>query len=557
MVQYPPTQEVDFLVIGSGAAGGIMAKELSVAGFSVVVLEQGSWGAYGHEQDYNKDELLNMFPPTPADHLMSDPVVRQPNTFRRNDKEKAVRGTHSYGCVVGGGTVTYGGSSWRHLPYEFNEATHVGTIAGTGLADWPVSYAEMEPYYTKAEWEIGIAGLRVDSPFFAPMSKPYPVAPQPLKASGALFKVAAEKLGVTVVPNVAAIITEPYQGRAACVNCGMCSGFGCQVKARSSSAVTMFPIALNTGRCEIRVNSYVREISVDKRGRVTGAIYFDAQKQEVFQKAKVIVLSANGSESPRLLLLSKSALFPEGLANSSGIVGKYLMSGNISGATGVFEHPLNEFKGCVTGAAILDYVHTDPKRGFYGGGRMTARGQQSPIQYGLGGPHDAPSWGAGYKKALREQANRKMTITNFITQLPLETNRVDLDPDLKDAWGLPAMRITTTSHPDDFKSMEFFKQKSVEILQAAGATTVWPEPISDTRGGAHSRGTCRMGKDPKTSVVDKWHRAHDVPNLFIVDGSSMVTGGRNHPTMTIQALAFRAAEHLVEEAKRGGLSTIG
>jgi len=557
MVQYSPTKEVDFIVIGSGAAGGIMAKELSVAGFSVVVLEQGSWGAYGHEQDYSKDELLNMYPPTLADHLMSDPLVRQPNTFRRNDKEKAVRGNHSYGCVVGGGTVTYGGSSWRHLPYEFSEATHVGTIAGSGLADWPVTYAEMEPYYTKAEWEIGIAGLRIDSPFFAPMSKPYPVKPQPLKASGALFKVAAGKLGLTVVPNVAAIITEPYQGRAACINCGMCSGFGCQVRARSSSAVTVFPIAVKTGRCEIRVNSYVREISVDDKGRVTGAIYFDAEKKEVFQKAKAVVLSANGTESPRLLLLSKSSLFPDGLANSSGMVGKYLMSGNISGASGLFDHPLNEFKGCVTGAAILDYVHTDPKRGFYGGGRMTARGQQSPIQYGLGGPHDAPSWGAEFKKALKEQANCKMTITNFVTQLPVETNRVDLDPDLKDAWGLPAMRITITSHPDDFKSMEFFRQKSVEILEAAGATTVWSEPVTDTRGGAHGRGTCRMGNDPKTSVVDKWHRAHDVPNLFVVDGSSMVTGGRNHPTMTIQALAYRAAEHLVKEAKRGNLSSVG
>jgi choline dehydrogenase-like flavoprotein len=553
MKQFTPTTEVDFVVIGSGAGGGVMAKELSVAGFSVVVLEQGGWGAYGHEQDYNKDELLNRYPAA-ADRLMSDPS-RQRNTFRRNDKEKATAGNHNYGCVVGGGTVTYGASSWRHLPYEFNEATHEGTIAGSGLVDWPISYAELEPYYTKAEWEIGISGQRINSPFFAPMSKPYPVVPQPLKASGALFGVAASKLGLTVVPNVAAIITEPYQGRSACINCGMCSGFGCQVKARSSSAVTVLPVAEKTGRCEIRANSYVREISVNSSGKVTGAVYFDAQNREIFQRAKAVVLAANGTETPRLLLLSKSAQFPDGLANSSGVVGKYLMSGNGGGATGLFEHPLNEFKGCVTGAAILDYVPSDPKRGFYGGGRMTARGQQSPIQYGLGGPHDAPSWGAGYKKALIEQANKKLTITNFITQLPVETNRVDLDPEVKDVWGLPAMRITMTSHPDDFKSMEFFKQKSVEILQAAGATSVWSEAVSDSRGGAHSRGTCRMGNDPKTSVVDKYHRAHDVPNLFIVDGSSFVTGGRNHPTMTISALAFRAAEHLVRAAKKGDLRT--
>jgi choline dehydrogenase-like flavoprotein len=552
MIMYKPGTEVDFIVIGSGAAGGIMAKELSVAGFSVVVLEQGGPGAYGHERDYNKDELLNMYPSSAADRLMSDPKL-QVNTFRRNENESAEPGNSRYGCVLGGGTVTYGGSSWRHLPYEFNEATHEGTIAGTGLADWPITYDELEPYYTKAEWEMGISGLRVDSPLFAPMSKPYPVPPLPLKSSGALLKVAAAKMGLTVVPNVAAILSQSYQGRSGCISCGMCSGFGCQVKARSSSAVTMLPIAEQTGRCEIRTHSYVREISVDSKGRVTGAVYFDAQKNEIFQKAKAVVLSANGLETPRLLLLSKSAQFPDGLANSSGVVGRYLMAGSFSNANALFENPLNEYKGIVSGAAILDFVPNDSKRGFYGGGRMTARGQEEPIQYGLQGPHDAPKWGAAYKKALHEQANRKMVISSFITQLPLETNRVDLDPDVKDAWGLPAMRITSTSHPNDFQCMEFFRKKSMEILEAAGAKTVWAEPVADSRGGAHSRGTCRMGNDPKTSVVDKYNRAHDVPNLLVVDGSSLVTGGRNHPTMTIQALAFRAADHLIQAAKSGNV----
>src|SRR3954469_20762888 len=187
MKKCKPSEEVDFVVIGSGAAGGVMAKQLAQAGFTVVVMEQGSWGAYGHEQDYNKDELVNRFP-TEEDMLISDPKTQR-NTSRRNASEKAVPGNHNYGCVVGGGTVTYGASSWRHLPWEFNEATTVGTIAGSGLADWPFTYAELEPFYTKAEWEIGISGQRVDSPFFAPMSKDYPLPPLPLKASGALFKI--------------------------------------------------------------------------------------------------------------------------------------------------------------------------------------------------------------------------------------------------------------------------------------------------------------------------------------------------------------------------------
>ena len=556
MKQFTPSTEVDFVIIGSGAAGGIMAKQLSVAGFSVVVLEQGGWGKYGHEQDYTKDEWLNDNA-GPDDMLMSDPV-RQPNTFRRKEGEQAGPGTHSYGCVVGGGTVTYGGSSWRHLPWEFNEATTVGPIAGTGLADWPLTYEELEPYYTQAEWEMGISGRRVDSPFVAPMSKDYPVPPVPLKASGALFKVGASKLGWHVVNGPIAIITKPYQGRSACVNCGMCSGFGCHVKARSSSAVTMIPIAEKSGNCEIRVRSYVREISVDTTGKVTGVVYFDSNKREVRQRAKAVILSANGTETPRLLLLSKSSRFPDGLANSSGVVGRNLMLGNTVSASALFDHPLNDYKGVVTGAGIVDFVATDPKRGFYGGGRMTARGFDTPINYGLRGLQPgAPRWGALYKKALLEEANHKMTVTCFVTQLPLATNRVDLDPDVKDAWGLPAMRITSTSHPDDFKNMEFFRQRSLEILEAAGAKKTWAGQVNDSRGSAHNRGTCRMGNDPKTSVVNRFHRAHDVPNLFIVDGSSLVTGGRNHPTMTIQALAFRAADHIIRAAKTGSITNLG
>ena len=550
MREYGPQEEVDFVIIGSGAAGGIMAKQLSTAGFSVVVLEQGGWGKFGHERDYPKDELLNRNI-DPEDRLISNPQ-RQRNTFRRTDQEVAGPGTHNYGAVVGGGTVTYGGSSWRHLPWEFEEASHVGTIAGTGLADWPITYDELEPYYTQAEWEMGISGQRVDSPFVAPMSREYPVPPVPMKSSGALFHVAAAKLGLSVVPGPLAIITKPYMGRSGCVHCGLCSGYGCHVKARSSSAVTVIPLAMETGNCEVRVRSYVREISVNNAGRVNGVTYFNADKEEVFQSAKSVVLSANAGESARLLLMSSSNRFPDGLANSSGVVGRYLMLGGGAGASALFEHPLNDYKGVVSGTGILDYVASDPDRGFYGGGRMTSRGYATPISYGLNGlSPGSPRWGAGYKQALREQSNHRMNISCFTSQLPLETNRVDLDPEVTDEWGLPAMRITSQSHPDDIKNMEFFRQKSIEVLEAAGATEVWAGPVRDSRGSAHNRGTCRMGNDPNTSVVDRYHRAHDVPNLYVVDGSNLVTGGRNHPTMTIQALAFRAAEHLVRSARAG------
>ena len=554
MKKYEPSEEVDFVVIGSGAGGGVMAKKLSQAGFSVVVLEQGGWGSYGHEESANKDELLNRFP-ADREKLLSDPR-KQVATFRRTAAEKAVPFNNSYGCVVGGGTVTYGASNWRHLPWEFDELSRFGGIPGANIADWPISYAEIEPYYTQAEWEVGVSGQRINTPFLAPMSKPYPVPPQPQKASGALLRQGAAKLGWFVSPNAAAIITQPYMGRAACNNCGMCSGYTCQVKARSSSAVALLPFAEATGKCEIRANSYVHTIPTDDSGKVTGAVYFETENnnREVFQKAKVVVLSANAMGSPRLLLLSKNNRFPNGLANSSGVVGKNLMSGNGGGATGLFEQPLNEYKGCVTGAAVVSFVPNDVKnRGFYGGARMTARGQQSPIEYGLSGPHGAPLWGADYKKALMEQTNRKLSMSNFISTIPVETNMVDLDPDVKDPWGLPAMRITQKSHDNDLKAVQFFIDRSVEVLKAAGATQVWAGDVQDSRGGAHSRATLRMGNDPKKSVINKYHRAHDVPNLFIVDNSSMVTGGRNHPTLTTSALAFRAADYLVKAAKTGNV----
>ena len=552
--KYDPNEEVDFVIIGSGAGGGVMAKKLSQAGFSCVVLEQGGWGSYGKEESANKDELVNRFP-ADDDMLLSDPK-RQVSTFRRTADEKAQIFNNSYGCVIGGGTVTYGASNWRHLPWEFDELSRFGGIPGANISDWPVTYEEMEPYYTQAEWEVGVSGLRMDTPFMAPMSKPYPLPPQPEKSSGALLRQGAAKLGWFVAPNAAAIITQPYMGRSACNSCGMCSGYTCQMKARSSSAVALLPFAEASGNCELRAHSYVHTIKTDGGGKVTGAVYFETQNnnREVFQKAKVVILSANGMGSPRLLLLSANNQYANGLANTSGVVGKNLMSGNGGGATGLFENPLNEYKGCVTGAAVLSFVPNDVKnRGFYGGARMTARGQQSPIEYGLGGPHGAPSWGADYKKALQEQANRKLTMSNFVSTIPVETNRVDLDPDVKDPWGLPAMRITQKSHDNDLKAVQFFNDRAVEVLKAAGATTVWSGDVQDSRGGAHARATCRMGKDPKTSVVNKYHRAHDVDNLFIVDNSSFVTGGRNHPTLTTTALAFRAADHLVKAAKAGNV----
>lgn len=543
-VKFETENQVDFVVVGAGAAGGIVAKELSTAGFSVVVLEQGP---YLKEKDFRHDEFSHLW----QNALKNDPR-RQPNTFRKTESEKAeLHPVVEYGRCVGGGSVHFTANYWRFHEIDFIERSRLGPIPGTGFADWPITYAELEPYYTKAEWELGVSGQARASPFDPPRSKPYPLPPLPVKSSGVLLERAARKLGWHAFPAPMAIISRPYRGRPGCVHCGYCELFGCEVGAKSSTLATVIPEAEESGRCEIRAESCVAKIETDQAGRVTGVIYFDREGREQFQRAKAVVVCANGAETPRLLLMSKSTRFPDGLANASGLVGRYLMFTGYSYCLGLFEHPLNEYKSVQVTRVIHDFYDTDPKRGFYGGGGLDARFDYYPISFALGAlPQDAPRWGAEYKALLREYFTRTMMILAHCTSLPLQTNTITLDPEIKDAWGLPAMRVTYKDHPDDIKTMQFFQERGLELLDAAGARKKWPFPVQEQTFSNHLLGTCRMGDDPKTSVVNADHRAHDVPNLFIVDGSSFVTSGRGQPTCTIQALAYRAADRIVRLARR-------
>jgi choline dehydrogenase-like flavoprotein len=547
--RYKPAEAVDFLVIGAGAAGGVMAKELSTAGFSVVALEQGP---YVHEKDFTHDEIKFLFQGGFTNNTKLQPVL-----FRKNESEPATpRKAIMYGRQVGGGSVHFTANYWRFHEADFHERSLYGDVPGTAFADWPISYQDLEPFYTKAEYDLGISGLAGANPFEGPRSKPYPLPPMPVKSSGVLFERATKKLGLHPFPAPMAILSQPYRGRGACVHCGFCEAFGCEVAAKSSSLASVIPMAEKTGRCEIRPNSYVRKIEVDANGRATGAIYFDADRREVFQRAKAVAVCANGVESPKLLLVSKSNLFPQGLANSSGLVGKHLMWDNGIMASGVFEHPLNEYKSIQVTRVIHDYYAADAKRGFYGGGGIDARFQYYPAGFSLGGlPDDVPKWGLEYKKTLGEYFTRTMTLLAHATSLPMEKNSVSLDPEVKDAWGLPAVRITFENHADDIANLRWLRAREYEIFEAMGAKKVWPvgaENSVDT--SVHLMGTCRMGNDPKKSVVNRYSRAHDVPNLFVVDGSNFVTSARQQPTATIQALSYHAADYMIRAAKNGELS---
>jgi choline dehydrogenase-like flavoprotein len=543
VAKYSPSETVDFVIVGSGAAGGVLARELSRAGFRVVVFEQGP---SLREKDFQHDEFKYIF----QNAIIND-WKTEPNTFRKTEADKAnVKPALLYGRCVGGGTVHFTANYWRFHEIDFIERSKVGPIAGTGLVDWPITYADLEPYYTKVDWEIGVSGE--PGPFDPWRSKPYPLPPVEIKSSGALLERGARKLGWHPQPAPMAILSRDYRGRNACVHCGYCEAYGCEVGAKSSVLASMIPQAEKTGRCEIRANSCVREISTDPAGRVTGVIYFDAQKREVFQKANAVVVCANGALTPRLLLMSKCPRFPDGLANSSGLVGKYLMFNSGSLGFAQFDEPLNEYKSVVVTRVLFDFYTLDAKLGLYGGGGMDLRFDILPIVFALNGlPPEAPRWGAEYKKQIAEYFTRSLYAFGHCTSLPVETNSISLDPEVKDAWGLPAVRVTYRDHPEDLKTAEFFRQRGVELLQAAGARKVWSQPTEEQQFGVHLLGTCRMGNDPKTSVINPDHRAHDVPNLFLCDGSSFVTGGRGQPTMTIQALAFRAADRIIRLAKRG------
>jgi choline dehydrogenase-like flavoprotein len=376
----------------------------------------------------------------------------------------------------------------------------------------------------------------------------------PVKSSGVLFEQGARAMGLHPQPAPLAILSKPHNGRPACIHCGFCMGFGCEANAKSSTLASMIPLAEATGRCEIRPLSTVFRIETDANGRVTEVVYVDALGREQAQKAKAVILAANGAETPRLLFLSESSRFPNGLANSSGIVGKYLMGNGHSVTQAAFEHPLNEFKSVQVTRIVHDFYEHDPKRGFYGGGGIDARPflDSTPILHAMYGlPPGKPIWGREYKRLLSHYFSRKMSVLASTTSIPLERNNITLDPNLKDDRGRPAIRMTYWDHDDDIAMATFLQDRAVEILGAAGASEVWRDPVETGTVQAHLLGTCRMGDDPGKSVVDKFHRAHDVGNLFICDGSSFVSSGRGQPTMTIQALAFRAAEHIAEFARRG------
>ncbi len=542
---FPTDTPVDFVVIGSGPAGGSVARELTRKGFNVVMLEQGR--AFGPEE-MEHDEVGAFFT-----ERWTNNSETQPQTYRRTEAEKAERRQYvGYAKAVGGTSFHFTGNYWRFRPIDFNEYSVKGGVDGAALADWPITYDELEPYYSAVEWAIGVSGKANAAPGEPRHSRDYPVPPLNVTGPGVLLTHGCDSLGWSSKPAPMAILSREYNGRQPCHNCGFCLAFPCEWGAKSSANYTMVPEALRSDRCELRTECTVRKIETNSDGRVTGVIYFDQNKREVMQQAKAVVLCANGAESPRLLLMSKSSRFPNGLANSSGMVGKHFMFNGAALTRAEFAHEVNGHRGPVVSRISHHHYELDQGLGFVGGGGFDFRFDVPAILTSLSMPRSEPQWGSAFKARLKPWFTHSLLSYAHTTSLPVATNSVSLDPELKDAWGLPALRTTFKEHEHDMRMYKHFQSLGRELLTAAGALKMHDDPINEDPGfTVHLLGTCRMGNDPNTSVVDKYHRAHDVPNLFVVDGSSFVTSGRGQPTLTIQALAFRAADHIAQAATRG------
>ncbi|HEV7992367.1 MAG TPA: GMC family oxidoreductase [Gemmatimonadaceae bacterium] len=531
-------ERVDVLIIGAGASGAAAAKVLTERGVRVVALERGPWRT---KETFGGDELANIN----RYNLWPDPLLN-PRTVRESADQTAR--TELFCPVpqmVGGGTVHWQGWLPRYTANDFRFHSVVGDLPGASLADWPITYDELEPYYDKVEWAFGVSGLAGANAYESRRSRGYPCPPMPQSRYAEKFHAGCSALGWNSFPTPQAALSRPYDGRAATVISAFAQQHGDPTGTRSSALNVFIPHAVATGRFELRPDCYVREISVDARGRAKGAVYEDADGTVREQEADVVILACGAVETARLMLLSRSSRFPNGLANGSDLVGRNVTFHEYSAAVGTFDDPIYAWAGGgYVSASSFEFYEHDERRGFAGGGHIAAAGVGIPLPINWSLP-DRPAWGAGAKQVDREFFNHSFAAAMVIHDMPQHDNRVDLDDSVTDAWGLPVARITLKPHANDLAMGRFLIDRNAEILEAAGATKVYRVYIDRVTGNcSHQHGTTRMGNDPATSVLDRNCRAHEVDNLFVVDGGSFPTGAGANPTLTIMANAWRVAEHI-------------
>ena len=527
---------VDVLIIGAGAAGAAFAWSLAETRMNILCLEQGGWMDPAQYPTAGSDwEMRGL-----GDFALSPNTRQRPEDYPINDSDSPI--AVSMFNAVGGSTILYAGHFPRLHPSDFR----VRTLDGVA-DDWPIDYAKLAPFYAENDRMMGVAGLAGD-PAYPPKQVPLP--PVPLGKLGETIAHGFNSLGWHWWPSDSAIATRAYAGRAPCINLGPCIT-GCAQGAKASTDVTYWPAAVRRG-VRLATRCRVREITLGADGRADGALYYDAQGALHRQRAEIVVLACNGIGTPRLLLNSRSALFPDGLANRSGLVGKNLMFHPYGMVVGGFPERLDGYKG-PTGCGLMsqEFYETDLSRGFVRGYSFELLRGMGPVSTALWGMMAGRlPWGEGHHAAYADVFARTAGVLAICEDLPELHNCVTLDPELSDSNGIPAPRIQYRLSENSRRMLEHGVARGKEVLEAAGAE--WTRVDSPLRiAGWHLMGTARMGSDPQRSVVNEWGRCHDVPNLFIIDGSVFVTAGAVNPTCTIQAFALYAADRLQKNLANG------
>ena len=522
------TTPVDVLIIGSGASGAAVAWSLAETKMHILCLEQGDWMNPSEYPSTGRDweqRQLNEF------HYSPNRRARDTD-YPINEDNSPIKIANFNG--VGGGTILYAGHFPRFHPSDFRTRT----LDGVG-DDWPIDYATLEPFYAENDRMMGVSGLAGD-PAYPPHEPMMP--PLPLGKSGTALARGLNKLGWHWWPSDSAIASEDYEGRAKCINLAHCT-VGCAQGAKASTDITYWPAAIRAG-VELRTRCRVKEITTNEHGMASGVVYYDADGAEKFQPAEVVILACNAIGTARLLLNSASTRFPDGLANSSGQVGRNLMFHPYARIFGYFDEEMDGNRGPGNCIWSQQFYETDLSRGFVRGYTFEfSRGQGAVIAAINGMETGRVPWGADHHRAYRRLFRHRTGMVAICEDLPEAHNRVTLDPVLKDSSGIPAPKIDYTLSENSKRMLDHGVARASEILRAAGAHDVgFESPIAD--GGWHLMGTARMGTDPTRSVVNEWGRSHDVKNLFIVDGSIFVTSAGVNPTRTIQALALYVADSI-------------
>jgi choline dehydrogenase-like flavoprotein len=544
--------KVDAVVIGAGAGGGVTAKELACGGLRVVLLERGI--AEGPNED-RKDDLRNQRTSILGNCSGPEEEGNPRVAVDLKGHARVVLPSEGAYCnnaaCVGGGTLTYGAMAWRYHPIDFRMRSTYGTPDGSTLDDWPITYDDLEPYYEKAEWEIGVSGDDSGNPFKGPRRRPLPMPPLPATREHHLLKAGAERLKLHPFDIPMLRNSVPYGGRPPCMRCRWCVGFACEVNAKCGTQNTVIPAALATGNCELRTRTMVKEIQFDSRGQATGVAYFDEHDRLRTQEASLVVVAGGATESARLLLNSRHRLFPAGLGNRFDWVGRNLQGHTYTGAIGYFEEDVYDDLGPGAGIAICDFNHGNP--GLRGGAMLANEFIRLPIQFLGMLPPGTPRWGQAHKDAMRKYYRHSVAVQGPTQEMPMWDSRVQLDPAVKDRWGIPVLRISGDRHEHTLEIGRAMATKAEMWLKEAGAVETWLKlPGHGVSGGQHQAGTCRMGNDARSSVVDQFCRVHDVANVFITDASVHVTNGGFNPVLTIMANAYRVAGHILKTWNGGG-----